>query len=957
MGTSLTLLLTDMVDSTRLNESLGDAAMAALWNAHDAASRSLANTWRGQEVGRTDGFLLLFESADDAIGFAESYHRAVHALETRLKARVGVHLGLVTLRENSEVDRSRGALAFEVDGIALPVVARVAAAAQGGQTLLTASVVHALTARPTSLRPCGHWQMKGVAEPIELFEISANATLEPLADSVKVYRVVKTSRGWEPARQIANNLPADRDTFVGRGEALHQIARLFDGRARLVTLLGIGGIGKTRLALRYASVWLGDYPRGAWFCDLSTSRGPDGIVYAVAQSLDIALGKSDPVQQIAVAIAGRGACLIVLDNFEQVATHAEATLGVWLAHAPEAKFIVTSREVLGIRGEHTMVLSPLDAAEGAELFMRRADEVAQRFQLGPEDHAAIAPLVRLLDGLPLAIELAAARSRIMTPAMLLERMHERFTLLAVRGGRLDRQLTLRAALDWSWDLLAEPEKTALAQLSVFEGGFTLAAAEAVVDLSGIANSMLAVDVLQSLIDKSLVRQASGARFDLLVSVQEYAADRLRNMPRPNEQLAATMAAELRHFAHYAEYRGQDIANFAIRELDNLVAASKRAVVRGAGDDATVALESAWAALKLRGPINVAIDMALAIRKSGALSANASARLHRITGSALFALGHRDQAQQQFEEGLKLVSRFDDPLLEGQLLCSLGDLLGNAGRMADAANCFSSAHAIAKRLRNPDFECAVLNSLGSHHDSLGQIDIALEHYKVALATARAAGIRGWEAGALGNLGELHATKGQHRQAERLFEEAIAVARVVGDRRWEGNGLCNLAITCHELGKFREAREHLDAALAIASQLGQRRLEAVTLCNLGIVAESMGEQAQARGAFERAIAVARELRDRRSEGQFLTYLGLLHGRTGDYGSARACLSSAESLLQAVSDSLSLGLSLSARAEVEHLAGEKTLSNEMLARAEDLALSLNPGPQSEFGVALARARQLTT
>ncbi len=239
------------------------------------------------------------------------------------------------------------------------------------------------------------------------------------------------------SRYLLNNLPAERDTFIGRADALDTLATQLDGGARLVTILGIGGIGKTRLAIRYARNWLGDYPGGSWFCDLSTARDIDGIVSSVAHALQVPLGKSDPVLQIASAIAARGPCIIVLDTFEQVARHAEATVGVWLEHASEARFIVTSREVLGISGEQTHVLAPMADDEGASLFLGRASAVTNRLTLRAADQAAIAPLVKLLDGLPLAIELAAARARAPVAAHVAG-AHERALHTSRHAGRPSR---------------------------------------------------------------------------------------------------------------------------------------------------------------------------------------------------------------------------------------------------------------------------------------------------------------------------------------------------------------------------------------------------------------------------------------------------------------------------------------------------------------------------------------
>jgi hypothetical protein len=187
---------------------------------------------------------------------------------------------------------------------------------------------------------------------------------------------------------------------------------------------------------------------------VASAHSLDGIVNAVAQGLDVPLGQDDPVVQLGHAISGRGRCLVILDNFEQVACHAEPTLGHWLDRAVEAQFVVTTREVLGLPGEEVFALPPLPPADALTLFMERAEAASPDLQPTAEDNAAIAPLVALLDGLPLAIELAAARVRVMPPRTLLRRMNERFKVLASKGGRHDRQATLRAAFDWSWDLLS-----------------------------------------------------------------------------------------------------------------------------------------------------------------------------------------------------------------------------------------------------------------------------------------------------------------------------------------------------------------------------------------------------------------------------------------------------------------------------------------------------------------------
>ncbi|UCG96965.1 MAG: hypothetical protein JSW31_15455, partial [Burkholderiales bacterium] len=348
MSETRALLVTDVVDSTQLLERLGDEAAAALWTAHDRAARDLLHEWRGLEIDRTDGFLLLFDQAADALGYALAYHRALAGLDVPLRARAGLHVGPVILRRNSADDVALGAKPLEVEGLAKPIAARVMAIALGGQTLLTASARQALGETDLRLQSHGFWRLKGMAEPVELFEAGDDeAPFTPPPDGAKAYRVVQQRDLWLPVREVRHNLPAERDAFVGRHEPLLELARRFEEGARLVTVLGMGGSGKTRLATRFGWTWLGDFPGGVWFCDLSQARSLDGITSAVAHGLDVPLEKGDAIARLGAAIAGRGECLVILDNFEQVVRHAEETLGRWLDAASQSCFLVTTREVLG----------------------------------------------------------------------------------------------------------------------------------------------------------------------------------------------------------------------------------------------------------------------------------------------------------------------------------------------------------------------------------------------------------------------------------------------------------------------------------------------------------------------------------------------------------------------------------------------------------------------------------
>jgi predicted ATPase/class 3 adenylate cyclase/Tfp pilus assembly protein PilF len=966
------LLLTDLVDSAALSARLGDAVMAGVWAAHDRVARDLLQAWRGREIDKTDGFLLVFDRAGDALGFALAYHRALAGIALpqaegegaalRLRARAGLHVGRFTLRANPPGDVARGAKPFEVDGVNKPIAARVMSTALGGQTLVTAAALKALGPVPQRVMSVGHWRVMGLPAPLELFEIGEEgAPFAPPPDAPKVYRVVRHGDLWLPARDVRHSLPPQRDAFVGRREALRKIGRLFDEGARLVSLVGVGGCGKTRLATRLGWRVLGEFPGGVWFCDLATARDLDGVLHAVAQGLGLgaALDKDDPVAQLGHAIASRGHGLLILDNFEQVVRQAEASLGRWLERAAEARFLVTTREVLGIVGEVAMALPPLPAADAERLFIQRAAAAHPDPAGTPEDLAAVGPLVRLLDGLPLAIELAAARVRALPPRALLARMNERFKLLASSGRRLDRQATLRATFDWSWDLLSPPEKAALAQLSVFEGGFTLEAAEAVVDAVDLAeagDASWSVDLVNSLVDKSFVRLLEGERFDLLMSVQDYAAEHLQTERRyPGSGASALRAAVLRHAAWFARLGPDKAVAQGCIERDNLVAACRRATGDGQADLALACLQGAWAALSLQGPFQTGIDLAEAVCAMPGLPAAVAAQAQAVLGNALQAAGRRDQAQRQYEQALARLATPTGPAWVIDLLVKLGSLLGPAEPQRRALQMLEQALSLARQQGEAALECAALNGLGTLEFEQGRMDAAQRHYEAALTLAQRIGHRRWQCSLLGNLGNLHASLGRMEAASTLSEEALAIARAIGDRRREGTTLSNLGMLLWLQGRLDAAAEACEAALVVAGALGHLRLECTVLCNLGLVREAEGKATLAQQHLEAALAGARRIGDRRAEGQVLGYLGLVQARQGALAAARAAFDEGQALLVGVSDALSLGVLLSHRAECEWRAGDVAAAALALADASRLAEEAGAGDASELGLALARLKPL--
>ncbi|MFT7518568.1 MAG: putative ATPase/tRNA A-37 threonylcarbamoyl transferase component Bud32, partial [Kiritimatiellia bacterium] len=519
-------------------------------------------------------------------------------------------------------------------------------------------------------------RLADMVEPVSL------AVGSPVAEVVRLRVVGRAQERADLAESIEatlapstrHNLPQERDVFAGRERDLVALKDSVS-HSLLVSVVGLGGVGKTRLVLHHCRRHLAEWPGGVRFCDLSDARSVQGICYAVGRALDVPLGAGDPVAQLGGAIASRGRCLMILDNFEQVARYASETVGQWLDRDTEAVFVVTTREVLGLPGETVLSLAPLDLSDSVEMFIARAEAAKQGFCANDDDRAVIAELVALLDHLPLAIELAAARVRVMPPRKMVLRMNDRFRLLTSTRGRGERQSTLRATLDWSWDLLEPWEQSALAQTSVFEGGFDLEAVESVLELHD--DAPWALDVVQALVDKSLVRPLGEGRFDLLVSVQEYAAEQLAKVGADDVQV--------RHGRHYAAFGderaiealslhgGPALRKALALELGNLVSSTGRAVARG---DAEVAGATALAAAKvmdLTGPFHTEIAILRAawqMSLSGPESPNDRVRagkLRRALGFALDRSGRPDLALVHYDAVLATHRESGDRRQQGFLL--------------------------------------------------------------------------------------------------------------------------------------------------------------------------------------------------------------------------------------------------------------------------------------------------
>ena len=637
------------------------------------------------------------------------------------------------------------------------------------------------------------------------------------------------------------NLPDATSAFVGRqAEVAATVGAI--GSYPLVTLFGAGGTGKTRLAVEVASRLITEHDGGVWFVDLSSARGRAPFVEAVASVLGLPLADpSIPAQDlVGRALGARGTTLLVLDNFEQLVLEAPV-VAEWLAAAPALRILVTSRSPLRLADERVIELSPMTLADAVALFVDRAAAVGA--PIDASERARVEDLALRLEGIPLALELAAARLRSLSIAQLSERLRDRFALLTT--GRRDapaRQATLRAAIDWSWGMLEADEQAALSELSVFRGGFSLDLAERVVAPGGRP----VLDLIESLRERSLLtsRRAGGEpRFDRLETVREYAAAKL-------EERGAARAARERHARTFAAWdRSRWDPPLAERrrlalEHDNLAAACDFAKDAGL-DELAVTAALALVPLSVRGPwpIFTRLDAALASAKALPEALRTEAR---VTRAFLLSIAAPGDALDELEALARSVTT---PSLRARVLLALANTQAAVRSLAASAARVDEALGIDGV--PPDLHANVLVARGNAAWKTSDLEAAESVATRALEEAARVDAPFACVGGNTLLGIVAFQRGDRARARACYEAALELSRSLGARNTALSLINNLGIVHFDQGALAEAEEHLRRAMGHARDMGLPIMEGIVMLNLGLVAEAAGRRRDAQGWLQAAV----------------------------------------------------------------------------------------------------------
>jgi predicted ATPase len=814
---TVTLVFTDVEGSTRLLHDLGRDAYLATLDEQRRIVRAACARHGGYEVDTAgDGFFYAFTSAGEAVAAVEE---AMTGLEgSTIRIRVGIHTGEPGLDPPTYV------------GADVHKAARIMAAGHGGQVLLSQATRGLLEGH--EVRDLGDQRLKDFYEPVRLFQLGAG--------------------DFPPLKTLNNtNLPVPRSSFVGRERELTEVASLLRNGSRLVTLAGPGGSGKTRLAIEAAAEVVGDYPDGVFWVGLAPLRDPALVVDTVAQALGTRAALAEQI--------GNRTLLVALDNFEHV-IDAATDLSALMGACHNLRLLVTSRELLRLQGEVDYQVPPLAETEAEDLFCARSHL--------PHDEE-IADLCRHLDDLPLAVELAAARTAVLSPAEIRDRLSQRLDLF--KGGRDadPRQQTLRATIEWSYELLGHPEKELFARLSVFAGGCTFDASE---EIAGAD-----VDTLQSLVDKSLVRRAD-RRFWMLETIGELARERLHVSDEAGE-IGRRHAEWFLALAERAEpfLKGAEQPAWLQRledDHDNLRKALDWFFDHDEPELAVRLAAALWLFWYMHGHVTEARRWLRRALDDG--SAEPSATRAQVLDGA----GYLANEQDELDEALVL--------LDASLLCAkevgatstaavaaahLCAVRGRAGSPL-AIDAGEEAVALAREAGDDYVVGIALNNLGVRYSLLGDTERARAYFEESLEVRRRIGDVSRIALTVANLGWIALAQHDFDRAAPLFAEAAELAGRIGDKRHVRSALGGLGWVAYHEQRWEEADSCARESLQLSRELGMKRDYMDPMYCLAGTAAARRELARA----ARIAAAAEHYRPQfgaNDEGDDVTYQAIVEG----------------------------------------------------------------------------------
>ena len=854
---TVTFLFTDIEGSTRLLQQLGDK-YAALLADHEQILRGACKSYQGHIVDvQGDGFFIAFSSAQDAIQAVVQSQRALasHVWPdgVSVRVRMGLHTGEPQISELGYV------------GIDVHRAARIAAAAHGGQVLLSQRIYELVGGelpQDVTVRDLGEHRLKDLRQPKHLYQL----VIEGLPSDFPPLKSLDAS---------LNNLPVQLTSFIGREKEIAEIKQA-TREYRLVTLTGPGGSGKTRLALQVAAEMIDDFRAGVFFVALEPIIDAKLVASTIAHLLGLTETAGRSILDNLKDYLQNKSLLLLLDNFEQVIAAAPLVAEL-LAACSELKILVTSREGLHISGEREYPvpplplpdLTPLPSAESllgyaaVDLFIKRAQAVKPDFRITSDNAQAVAEICYRLDGLPLAIELAAARIKVLPPRAMLARLENRLEFLT--GGRRDlpaRQQTLRNAIAWSYDLLDENEQTLFRQLSVFAGGCTVDAINAVAGDHSEQISIL--DQLESLLDKSFLREVEDTngqpRFVMLELLREFGSEQLQ---------ARGEQATIRHrhanfFLGLAEQAEASLESaeqvewmdHLEQEHDNLRTALEWSKTAEGMEEICLRLAGAlgyfW---EMRGYFNEGREQLSAVLSAKAAQGQTAARATLLARAAELAYRQSDYpaTTSLAEESLAIHRKLGDKQGIASTLIKLGNAATERGSYVSASRSLEEALAIWRERKDKHGTARALISLGWAALRSGDAQLAHTRLEEALALSRELGDARSMGFELSGLGEVALRQGDYVRATQLMQESLELRKQLGNKWGVGVSLGMLGWVAMRERDWDRAIARLGESLQVRQEIGDKGGSAWCLERLAGVFMVRGQAEKAVRLFGAAAAL--------------------------------------------------------------------------------------------------------
>jgi len=940
---SVTFLFTDIEGSTKLSQEFPDSLQASLDIHHRILHEAIEsnNGFVFEIIG--DAFCAAFENAGDAVKAAvdaQLYLANEKWFDAVIKARMGIHSGI------AEWNGKR-----YLGYITLARTARVMSAAYGEQIIVSNDTFESLfnnchkdsktlifldprdfeveERKEISFRDLGERRLKDVIKPIKLFQVTAPGLRED-------FPPLKTL----DAR--LNNLPVQLTNFIGRENELKQIKDSLSN-THLLTITGSGGSGKSRLSLQTAADLIDIFANGVWFVELANLNDPVLLPVSIMSVIGIL---ENPKESPEVTLKGYlkdKEILIILDNCEHLINACAVLVESLLSLSPKLKVLATSREPLKCSGEHLFRIPSLSTPvqgsketpeqltqyESVRLFIERSLTLDQGFKVTNENASALAEICFRLDGIPLAIELAAARTKILSLEKIFERLDDRFSLLT--GGKrtaLPRQQTLRSLIDWSYDLLSDNEKIIWNRLSVFRGGWELEAAEEICS-DDIIDKNEIIELLQNLSEKSIIIfDKELVRYRMLETIRQYGDEKLRT----SEVYKEIFKKHLKYYTEHAEtadlkLHGLEIVTW-LKVLDvekgniekvfmfsdesgDIITEARLAGalgyywdIRGQISEGILRLENIYLNIpetKNLGFIKIIFLIGLLTHRKGEF-VKASEYLkeshdHYIKlnykpgiGYALNSLGdicrdkgEYDKAADMYKESLEIRRNIGDKSGIADSLNCLGNVSFDKGEYNEADELYKKSLEIRRNIGDKRGTANSLHWLGNVSNYKREYDKATGYYGESLSIRREIGDKRGIASSLNNLGNVYIIKKEYENATDLYEESLVTFREIGDKKGIADSLNGLGNVSFDNIEYQKAADLYQESLAIKLLMGEKKGIAYSLNNLGNVFYHKGEYDKAAGYYEESLGIKREIGDKRGITNSLNGLGNVFFYKGEYDKA--------------------------------------------------------------------------